>query len=78
MGEALSNHAAHRFVGAHGVRDAQIGAVRIPEVELAQVAREVRFRDVVERPGDPALEDREVVFDRVQMVVAVADVLAAA
>ena len=35
------------------------------EIELAQIAMQVGFADVVKRASDPALEDREVVFDRV-------------
>ena len=69
-------HRLHRhgvLVGPHGVGHAEVSPVGIPEIELAHVARQVRLGDVVERAGDPALQDREVVRNRVRVVEAVTD-----
>ena len=37
------------------------------EIELCEVARQMRFADVVKRPVDAAFEQREMAFDRVGM-----------
>jgi len=74
--QSLAANVGQEAVGSHGVVAAQARAVGIAEVELGKVARQVRFRDVVERADDAALEDREVVFDGVGVMDALADILA--
>lgn len=53
-GQALPADAAKHFVGAHGVVAAEAGTGGMAEVELGEVALEVRFGHV-EGPHDAAL-----------------------
>src|SRR6185437_9525294 len=54
---------------------AELGAVVVAEIEFRQKALQMLLRNVVIRPVDPALEDREIALDCVRMHVA-ANVLA--
>ena len=47
----------------------------VAEIELCRVAVEMDFRDPMVGAGDPALEDAEIVFDRVRMPELSADIL---
>ena len=58
----------------HTVVDAKANAVGVAEVELRQIALQVRLLHVVERADDPALEDRKEVFSRIGAIEPVADV----
>lgn len=37
----------------------------MPKVELGKIAVQVLLRDVMERPGDPTLENAKIAFNRV-------------
>jgi hypothetical protein len=50
--------------------------MRIADVELGEIARQVSGRDVVVDPCHASLEDRELVLGRVAVIEADADVLA--
>lgn len=54
--------AAQLFVGPHGVVNPERRAVRVAEVELGKVAREMGFGDVVEGADHVTLEDGEEAF----------------
>ncbi len=65
IGQALAGDALESFCGALIIGNAQPLAFIVPEIEFAEIAFQVLLADVLVHPGNPALEDREVVFDGV-------------
>jgi len=47
----------------------------VAEIEFRAVAVQMRFGNVVIGSDDPALQDREIIFDRVRMPESGADIL---
>ena len=70
IGQPLSDDAADYALGALDIIDAQRDSVVVPEIELGEVAMQVRRRDVLIGAVDPALQDREVSFDRIGVRIA--------
>ena len=60
IGQPLSNDALERFGGPLVIRDL---AGVVAEIELAEIALKVLRADVLVDASEPALENREVVFD---------------
>ena len=74
IGQPLALGADNRAVGARLVIDAERDPVVVAEIELGRVAMQMRLADVEIAAVDPALEDREEVFDRVGMPERSADI----
>src|SRR5260370_23720243 len=59
VGQPLALAALHRKASAGAVVHAELGASAVPEIELAQVAMQVKLADVPVGALNPPLEDRE-------------------
>jgi hypothetical protein len=64
IGEALAPDAAKGLIGALGISTVP---VVVAEIELAGVAAQMRFADMVINADDAALEDGEEILDRVRV-----------
>lgn len=69
IGQAFSRNLAQRGIGTLGIGDALGRAMRKAEVKLVDVARQMRFADVVIGAEQPALEKPEVGLDGVAVNV---------
>jgi hypothetical protein len=65
--EALAADTLEGDFGAHRVSDAQLGAVVHAEVELREIALQVRFAAMLVGADHAALEHREEAFQRVRV-----------
>ena len=72
IGEALAGDHLQGGIGTLGVGQM---AVVVAEIELANVALQVLLADVVIDADDAALQDGEVILDRVCVIERLADIL---
>lgn len=68
--QPLSNYALNGLCCSHFIIHTKRGALIVSEIKLGQIALQVLLSDVVERPVNPTLKDREVTFDGVGVNVA--------
>ena len=64
IGQALADDASGQIFGAHGVVNAKQSVV-MAEIKLRQITVQMLFGAVLVGAAHPALEDREIAFDRV-------------
>src|SRR4030081_3483471 len=74
IGQPLAIDALQRGNRALGIGYAKAGTMVVAEIELADVPLQVRLGNVVIGAHDAALQDREVIFDRVRMVELAANI----
>ncbi len=62
ISEPLAFNAFEDFCGAHGVVNAELDAVAVPEIEFPEIAAQMSLADGMIGSVDPALEDAEKVL----------------
>jgi hypothetical protein len=70
IGETLPDNPLERFSGALAILNPKRRALVVSEIEFGQIALQVLLADVVIRPRNAALKDREVAFDRIGVGIA--------
>jgi hypothetical protein len=63
--QPLAFRASNRLGGPFGILNPKGRTLVVPEIEFRQIPLQVSLRDVVIYAGDPALENAEIILDRV-------------